>query len=304
MSNLDSEDLPPELSYVADQLRSHRYEASPLELDQTKTRILKRVDGRRAARGRGMPKRSLLTALIMFAAIGTGSAAALAVGGVSLPIIGSPAKSAAPHASAAIAVYGSHPSTTSVRCVIVNAVTRTIKCKATVTGATHPGGTISWASNVGGTFTTNTCTLTLDGGNQASCSVTFTSNHSGDVKIYANYSGDVTNAPSHGSTTITLTAPTPSTTAISCTTASFGNPSTCTATVTGSIHPSGTVVFHSNVGGTFSPSTCTLVDIGGNQARCSVSFTSNHAGSVKVYGNYSGDANNTPSKGNTIYPVV
>jgi hypothetical protein len=302
MSNLDSEDLPPELSYVADQLRSHRYEASPLELDQTKTRILKRVDGRRAARGGGMRKRSLLTAVIMFAAIGTGSAAALAVGGVTLPIVGSPAKTAAPHASAAIAMYGTHPTTTSVRCVIVSF--RTISCKATVTGANHPTGTMTFASNVGGTFSTKTCTTTLDGGNQASCTVTFTSNHNGAVKIYANYSGDAINAPSHGSTTIMVTGKTQSSTAIGCSAASFGTPSTCTATVTGSLHPTGTVSFASNTGGTFAPASCTLVDIGGNQARCSVQFTSRHAGTVKVYGNYSGDANNTPSHGSTTYPVV
>jgi hypothetical protein len=83
MGRHDHGDLPPELSYVADQLRSHRYEASALELDQAKTRILKRAGGQRVARGGRMRKRSLLTAVIMIAAIATGSSAALAVGGVS-----------------------------------------------------------------------------------------------------------------------------------------------------------------------------------------------------------------------------
>jgi hypothetical protein len=79
MSRFEHDDLPPDLGFVADQLRSHRYEASALELDQAKTRILRRA---RVARGGHMPKRSLLTALIMVVAIGTGSSAALALSGV------------------------------------------------------------------------------------------------------------------------------------------------------------------------------------------------------------------------------
>ena len=306
MSRFDHGDLPPELSYVADQLRSHRYEATPLELDQAKTRILKRAGGQRAARGGAMRKRSLLTAVIMFAAIGTGSAAALAVTGVisSVPIISSgSAAPSQPLASASIAMYGHHPSSTSVTCSPGTASPgTTITCKATVTGATHPGGTVSFHSNVGGTFTPMSCTLVLAGGNQASCTVTFSTRHSGSVKIYANYSGDATNSPSHGATVVLITKKNVSSTVVGCAADTVGY--TCTATVTGGSHPSGTVNFAANQGGVFVPVSCTLTPIGGNQSRCSVSFHPHHIGANKVYASYSGDADNTPSHTSTSFTVL
>jgi hypothetical protein len=81
MSDFEAGDLPPDVSDLADRLRSNRYDASALELDAIKTGILKRGSGRRVARGRRMRKRTFVTALIMFAAIGTGSAGAVGFGG-------------------------------------------------------------------------------------------------------------------------------------------------------------------------------------------------------------------------------
>ena len=200
-------------------------------------------------------------------------------------------------------MYGHHPSTTSVTCSpSTGRPGTTVTCQATVTGATHPGGTVTFHSNVGGTFTPMTCTLVLIGGNQAACKVTFTTGHSGSIKIYANYSGDVTNAPSHGATFIFLTKKTVSSTAVSCAAGTVGY--TCTATVTGGTHPSGTVSFAANQGGRFIPVSCTLTPIGGNQSQCSVSFHPHHIGANKVYAAYSGDADNTASHASTIVTVL
>ena len=85
-----------------------------------------------------------------------------------------------------------------------------------------------------------------------------------------------------------------------------GRPSTCTATVTGAIHPTGTVSFASNSSGTFSAPPCTLAPIGGNQARCSVTYTPTSVGSGahKIYANYSGDTVNAPSAASTTIAVT
>jgi hypothetical protein len=99
-----------------------------------------------------------------------------------------------------------------------------------------------------------------------------------------------------------------SVTTVGCSPASVavGRPTTCTATVTGGVHPTGTVSFASNSSGTFSPQSCTLVQIGGNQARCSVTYTPRPVGTGqhKIYANYSGDAANAPSAASTTIQVT
>jgi hypothetical protein len=99
-----------------------------------------------------------------------------------------------------------------------------------------------------------------------------------------------------------------SVTTLGCSPASVtvGRPSTCTATVTGGVHPTGTVSFNTNSSGTFSAPSCTLVQIGGNQARCSVTYTPRAVGtgSHKIYANYSGDAANAPSAASTTINVT
>jgi hypothetical protein len=204
MSQFDHGDLPPELSDVADQLRSHRYEASPLELDQTKTRILKRGGGRRVARGGVMRKRTLITALIMFAAIGTGSAGAFSLGGgffpsfhfpvfhlgghKAPPTTGGPSSPTTPVGtktpagpitaapSASCAMYGCATST-SIACspvvlVIFHIAIFPARCTVTVTNLTNgttPTGTVTVTASGA---PTQTCTLS-GSGPKASCSVSF-----------------------------------------------------------------------------------------------------------------------------------
>jgi hypothetical protein len=202
MSKFDNADLPPELSDVADRLRSSRYEASELELDQARTRILKRAGGQRAARGGGMHRRSFLTAAIVVGAIGTGAAGALAVGGSlpSLPGIGGHTASAvrAPVRSAALAMYGTNRTVTSVSCTGVLRPGQTPICTATVTSTLPPAptGTVTFTSNMPGTFSPATCTLVQVTIVSSRCSVAYIPAVSGTHLITANYSGDAIYAPS------------------------------------------------------------------------------------------------------------
>jgi hypothetical protein len=203
MSQFDDGGLPHDLSEVADQLRSHRYEASALELDQAKARILKRASGQRAARGGGMHKKTLLTTLIMFAALGTGTATALDLSGLirSLPVVGrlrpappaaAPAAPAAP-ANAAISMYGTRFSVTIVRCrPVVIGRGGTTTCTATVIGTTRvaPTGTVTFSNGA-------TCTLSPVFIRTSSCSVSY-SPTALITFVTATYSGDTVYAGSSG----------------------------------------------------------------------------------------------------------
>jgi len=204
MSEFDAQDLPPDLRDVADRLRGNRYEAGALELDQIKTRILKRGSGRRAVRGRRMRKRTFVTALIMFAAIGTGSAGAVGFGGnffsfgslfsthhaAKTAPVASPFKApVAPTTTAAVTTGGQTPSafciqygcntTTTVSCtpVTLSVLGFTILpsvCTVTVTNTTNaepPTGTV--VVTAGGQ--TKTCVLVPSSGSSSRCNVTFSS---------------------------------------------------------------------------------------------------------------------------------
>jgi hypothetical protein len=195
MSEFDSPDLQPELREIVEQLRVNRYEASPVELDRIKTRNLKRESGHRVARGRGMRKRTLVTAVIMFAAIGTGSAGAIGFGGgffslgslfsgrtVSAPAAKTPAITSSiitPSITpAAYCVQYGCATTTSVSCseliVVLGFTLFPADCTVTVTNTTNsatPDGSVV-VSAPGAP--PQTCTLSGSGAT-ASCMVTFAS---------------------------------------------------------------------------------------------------------------------------------
>jgi hypothetical protein len=208
MSDFDAGDLPPDLNDLADRLRSNRYEAGALELDAIKTGILKRGSGRRVARGRRMRKRTFVTALIMFAAIGTGSAGAVGFGGnfaaffsmlglhhrapakiapttpVSVASSGTPSAAASGSVAPAAVVltptafciqYGC-TTTTTVRCssviIIFGFTILPSRCVVTVTNNTNsatPTGTVVVTA---AGAPTRTCTL-AGTGPTASCTVSF-----------------------------------------------------------------------------------------------------------------------------------
>jgi hypothetical protein len=196
MSRLDDRDLPPDLRVVADLLRSQRHEASGLELDEAKTRILRRAGGQRAARGGDMRKRTVLTTVVMVAAIGTGSAAALAVGGVRvLPSLSSSAPTTKAAVSSAAAAQYNNPTTTQLTCTRIG-TTNSFTCTARVNGGagTAPTGTVSFTGP--GTFAPGaSCTLSPVNTAMSQCSVTYTA-VAGVQSVSAAYSGDTTYAPS------------------------------------------------------------------------------------------------------------
>jgi uncharacterized protein YfaP (DUF2135 family) len=173
-------------------------------------------------------------------------------------------------------------------------------------GTTAPTGVVSFSTNSSGHFSAPTCTLVPIGGNQARCSVTYTPTApgSGTHTVYANYAGDGSTPASHSSTTVAVRTGT--TTALACSPGALrvDQASTCTATVTGSTHPTGTVSFATNSSGHFGSATCSLTQIGGTQAHCSVTYTPAAPGSHKIYANYAGDPANDPSHASTTVTVT
>jgi peptide/nickel transport system substrate-binding protein len=92
------------------------------------------------------------------------------------------------------------PSSTSVTCSPTSAaVGSAVNCTAVVSGLS-PTGTVTWSTNSStGSFSSYTSTLS-----SGSCSTTYTDNNTGYFNITATYSGDLNNAPSSGSTTLTV----------------------------------------------------------------------------------------------------
>jgi hypothetical protein len=84
----------------------------------------------------------------------------------------------------------------------------TTTCTATVkdTGIAigTPTGKVKFTSNLPGTFSSTTCTLS-GSGTSASCFVTFTPTSAGTFKITATYQGDANHATSKGKFTLTVT---------------------------------------------------------------------------------------------------
>ncbi len=176
-----------------------------------------------------MRKRTLLTTLIMIGAIGTGSATAFSIGGISLPNVTSflnagslfgsrPAPSrppvtipgttaglgaatggVTPPASAAAAVYGQRQVLLLVVCgpIVSLRVDHSVGCFAVVIGVGRgrPTGTITWTSSRAGTFNPPTCTLNRGG----SCRTRYTPAVTGVHEITAHYSGDANYAPATSS---------------------------------------------------------------------------------------------------------
>jgi hypothetical protein len=76
-----------------------------------------------------------------------------------------------------------------------------VTCTASVSGS-NPTGAVTWStSSSTGSFNQLVCTLS-----NGTCSTTYTDSNPGSVTIAACYSGDSNNAPSSGSTTLTVTS--------------------------------------------------------------------------------------------------
>lgn len=111
-------------------------------------------------------------------------------------------------------VAATHPTKTNVVCNPNVAAGHTVICGVSVTDVgrnpTPPTGTVALRTNVGanrGTLNPTTCTLVpVPGSTRTSrCSFTYTPRFMQPTRIYGNYSGDATHAPSHGHTNINFT---------------------------------------------------------------------------------------------------
>jgi List-Bact-rpt repeat protein len=163
-------------------------------------------------------------------------------------------------------------------------------CTITVSPFTPPifGEVVNVASVSGtGSVASTSCTLDSTG----TCAVSVVGNGVGSPTVQASYNGDTNNAPSSGTTFLTITKAT-STAHVNCLPSgvSVGSPTTCVATVNG-YAPSGAASWSSSGQGLFSPmNSCTL-----NGQTCSVSYTPTATGSAQVTATYIGDANNLGS---------
>ena len=94
------------------------------------------------------------------------------------------------------------PSSTSVYCSSsIVSFGQLVTCTTTVSGS-NPTGMVTWStSSSTGNFSQSLCTLS-----NGTCSTTYTDSNPGSVTIAARYSGDSNNAPSSGSTTLTVTS--------------------------------------------------------------------------------------------------
>jgi hypothetical protein len=163
-------------------------------------------------------------------------------------------------------------------------------CVATISGANTPTGTVSWESNDSGTFSPNkSCSLSSG----SSCSVNFKPSSAGDASINASYSGDSKNKipPSFAIFNLGVARAASQTVVICASISSVGEPSKCTATVSGYRPSDGSdVSFTASGSGSFDQSTCTL-----SARSCSVNYTPLNATPQNITASYQGDANNNAS---------
>jgi hypothetical protein len=112
-----------------------------------------------------------------------------------------------------------------------------LTCEVTVTasaGSNTPSGTVSWATNGSGAFTTSPCTLSGSGGT-ATCSVSYTPSAvgTGTHQITATYGGDANFTGSNGDQDVTVNQATPTLSVTNSPVTYDGNPQT--ADVSGSV---------------------------------------------------------------------
>ncbi len=202
------------------------------------------------------------------------------------------------------------PSTTVLTCqpgtVVIG---QTTSCTAVVTDTssspTSPAGTVTFASDTGGGFSSNSCAPAPDGTTgQSSCTVSYTPDQvgSGTQTVTASYGGDVSHAASSSQDALTVTLRA-TTTVLTCQ-KSLPVLQKCTATVSdtssgNATAPAGTVGFSSSGHGVFSATQCTLSG-NGTSASCTVSFRTPAGQPFKnqtITASYGGDSTHQGSTG-------
>jgi phosphate transport system substrate-binding protein len=196
--------------------------------------------------------------------------------------------------------------TTSVTCKSSSVIVgKAVSCTVKLSGGSSPTGTFIWSSTGAGTFSHALCNVPKSG----KCTTSFiTQGTSPSETISALYTGDLNNAPSIATSSLTATQAA-SKTSVSCkpSSAAEGSTITCTVTVKGysptgdvtwsqssTSTPAATVTFAT----TTPPNTCILVAKGTSTtlASCSMTMTTGtNPGKVTITASYVGNSNNLAS---------
>jgi phosphate transport system substrate-binding protein len=172
-----------------------------------------------------------------------------------------------------------------------------VSCTSKVSG-TGFSGSLLMSSSAAGTFNKPAYSVPKSG---KVLSIFKPGGASSSETITALYVGDLNNAPSIASTTLTVTKAASKTTLL-CKPASVssGSPSTCTVTVIG-FQPSGIATISQSAGsGSISGSaSCVLAPKGTSTtiSTCTATVTGSNAGSITLKASYPGDSNNAASSG-------
>ena len=187
-----------------------------------------------------------------------------------------------------------------------------ISDRATISGGSSPGGTITFRAYGPGdatcsnapAFTSSAVTVS---GNGNYDSPNFTPSASGTYRWVATYSGDSENigaagACNDGGETSVVAKRAPSISTLATATANLGQPIGDRATISGAYSPGGTVTFRAygpgDVDCSSAPAfTSSAVTVSGNGDYNSPQFTPAATGTYRWIASYSGDANNDPVAG-------
>jgi hypothetical protein len=201
-----------------------------------------------------------------------------------------------------------HPTSTAVGCTpAARSIAAPSTCAVTVTntgsGGT-PTGSVSFASNASGAFSSTTCTLSA-----GTCAVDYVpaAVGTGTHTVTGTYGAAASFATSSGTDAVAVSTRTTATsTACAPTTLLVGATTTCTATATDTgagttSTPGGTVAFTHTGAGDLSAASCTL-----SAGSCSVGYTPSAAGTGghAVTAGYSGDALHAVSSGSATIAIA
>jgi hypothetical protein len=208
-----------------------------------------------------------------------------------------------------------HETSTTVVCTPGSLAAGTAtSCTATVTDnhadPYQATGTVSFTASGGsGQFHPESCSLDPSGAATSSCKISYTPETAGGHTISASYVASPASDASSGETSISVSGPHSTSTAVSCTPSSLqvGAQTTCGATVidtsANAVSPSGVVSVSASDGGAVSPSSCTLKPSGGAAATCSVTYTPKAAGSPTVTATLQASPADSSSSGTTVLSV-
>jgi hypothetical protein len=214
---------------------------------------------------------------------------------------------------------GGHATATTLTCqppagvVLGGSAVCTAAVKDTAANPVAPGGGVILASNGPGEFSTGGCILhALGAPGESRCQVVYTPREvgSGSHEITAIYPGETGHEPSRGSAPVAVLVESnghDTETKLACQpgAVSFGDTSTCTATVIdleGAVAslPTGPVIFATDSAGTFASGGCNLAQVGtsNKEASCTIAYVPSEVGNGphQITALYNGDAGHKASR--------